>query len=176
MLTPPVSAHDHVQGPAKAPVTLVEFGDFECPYCGAAYPVVKQLQRLFKTQMRFVFRHFPLTQIHPHAEHAAEAAEAVGAQGKFWEMHDTIFEHQEALRDADLVRYGASVGVDPQVIIDALATHAYLNRIKSDFMSGVRSGVNGTPTFFINGEKYDGAYDLESLREAINAEIESAVR
>jgi len=167
-LTPPVSARDHASGPATAPVTLVEYGDFECPYCGAAYPVVKEVQRHFRSRLRFVFRHFPLSQMHPHAEHAAEAAEAAGAAGKFWQMHDALYEHQRALADHDLVRYAVSVGVDPAVATEALIAHTYQERVKSDFMSGVRSGVNGTPSFFINGEKYEGSYDTDALTEAID--------
>jgi protein-disulfide isomerase len=166
-LRPPVTARDHAHGPADAPVTLVEYGDYQCPHCGAAHPVVKALERHFSRRLRFVFRNFPLTEAHPRAEPAAEAAEAAATVGKFWEMHDAIFEHQEALGDRDLVRYGTALGVDPEVISTALADHAFAPRIKEDFMSGVRSGVNGTPSFFINGEKYAGAYDLESMREAI---------
>ena len=117
--------------------------------------------------MCFVFRHFPLTQIHPHAEHAAEAAEAAGAQGKFWQMHDTLFEHQHALDDAHLVRYAAELKLDVDRFERELAEHVYANRVREDFLSGVRSGVNGTPTFFINGLRYDGSYDLEMLLAAI---------
>jgi protein-disulfide isomerase len=168
-LTPPVSARDHAIGPATAPVTLVEYGDYECPYCGAAYPVVKELQRHFRARLRFVFRNFPLSQIHPHAEHAAEAAEAAGEAGKFWEMHDTLYEHQRALADPDLLRYAAAVGVDPGIVAEALIAQTYRERVRSDFTSGVRSGVNGTPSFFINGEKYDGSYDAGALRKAIDA-------
>jgi protein-disulfide isomerase len=168
-LTPPPGARDHARGPADAPVTLVEYSDFECPYCGAAYPVVKALLRRFGHRLRFIFRHFPLTQIHPHAAHAAEAAEAASDAGKFWEMHDAIFEHQQALTDRDLAGYGAQAGIDPAVIAGALAAHTYAPRVQEDFMSGVRSGVSGTPTFFINGQKYDGNYDAGSLGEAILA-------
>jgi protein-disulfide isomerase len=167
-LRPPVTARDHAQGSADAAVTLVEYGDYQCPHCGAAHPVVKALERHFGRRLRFVFRNFPLTQAHPRAEPAAEAAEAAATVGKFWEMHDAIFEHQEALADRDLVRYGTALGVDPEVISSALADHTFASRIKEDFMSGVRSGVNGTPSFFINGEKYDGAYDLASMTEAID--------
>jgi protein-disulfide isomerase len=166
-LTPPVGARDHARGSATAPVTLVEYGDYECPHCGVVYPIVQALARHFGHRLRFVFRNFPLTQVHPHAQHAAEAAEAAGQAGKYWEMHDKIFEHQAAMTDRDLVHYGQQVGVEPSVIEDALAAQTYKARVREDFMSGVRSGVNGTPTFFINGEKYEGAYDAESLKEAI---------
>src|SRR6202043_2599481 len=130
-----------------------EYGDYECPYCGAAHPVVKALQRHFGKDLRFVYRHFPLSQVHPHAEHAAEAAEAAGAQGKFWEMHDLLFDNQRALGDHDLLRYAAQAGADPTEVADALVARTYRGRVREDFMSGVRSGVNGTPSFFINGEK-----------------------
>jgi protein-disulfide isomerase len=166
-LTPPPSARDHAHGPADAPVTLVEYGDFECPHCGTVYPVVKAVQRRFGHRLRFIFRNFPLAQVHPHAAHAAEAAEAAADAGKFWEMHDAIFEHQGAMTDRDLAGYGAHAGIDPAVIASALAAHTYAARVREDFMSGVRSGVNGTPTFFINGQKYDGGYDAGSLEKAI---------
>jgi len=170
-LTPPVSSHDHIHGDASAAVTLVEYGDYECPYCGKAHPLVKALQRHFGKRMRFVFRNFPLTQVHQHAEHAAEAAEAAEAAGQFWPMHDVIFEHQAALDDSDLVRYAEGLGLPGAVIVDALAGQKHASRIRQDFLSGVRSGVNGTPSFFINGQKYEGEYDLASMTEAIEAEM-----
>ncbi len=166
-LKPPVGANDHVQGPAKAPVTMVEYGDYQCPYCGEAYPVVKALQRRLGDKMRFVFRNFPLAESHPHAEHAAEAAEAAGAQGKFWEMHDLLYENQDALEDEDLVRYAKALHLDVPRFIKEMEAHAYAERVRADFSSGVRSGVNGTPTFFINGVRHDGAFDLGSLMAAI---------
>jgi protein-disulfide isomerase len=166
-LRPPVSERDHLAGDPAAPVVLVEYGDYECPYCGAAYPVVKRLQRHFGERMCFVFRNFPLTESHPHAEHAAEAAEAAGAAGRFWEMHDAIFEHQSALDDPHLVRYGEGIGVSGSVIEEALETERFAAHIRQDFLSGVRSGVNGTPTFFINGQRYDGDYDVTSLTSAL---------
>jgi len=173
-LMPPPSARDHARGPADAPVTLVEYGDYECPHCGTTYPVVRALERRFGDRLRFIFRNFPLTQVHPHAEHAAEAAEAAAHAGKFWEMYDRIFEHQDAMTDRDLAGYAADLGVDPSVITHALAAHTYAPRVKEDFMSGVRSGVNGTPTFFINGKKYDGDYDAGSLGDAIEDAIAGA--
>ena len=166
-LKPPVGANDHVQGPAKAPVTLVEYGDYECPYCGEAYPVVKALQKRLGDQMRFVFRNFPLAEAHPHAEHAAEAAEAAGAQGKFWEMHDLLYENQDALEDEDLVRYARALHLDVPRFVKEMESGAYLERVREDFRSGVRSGVNGTPSFFINGARHDGPFDLASLLAAI---------
>jgi protein-disulfide isomerase len=167
----PVGANDHVQGPAKAPVTIVEYGDYECPYCGEAYPVVKALQKRVGEQMRFVFRNFPLAEAHPHAEHAAEAAEAAGAQGKFWEMHDLLYENQDALEDEDLVRYAKALHLDVPRFIKEMEAHAHAERVRADFSSGVRSGVNGTPTFFINGVRHDGAFDLGSLMAAIKEAV-----
>ena len=160
-LTPPVGPSDHVDGPADAPVTLVEYGDYECPFCGAAYPVVKAVQHALGARLRFVFRNFPLAEIHPHAQHAAQAAEAAGAQGKFWEMHDTIFEHQDALEDADLVGYAKALGLDAARISQELRDGTFVKRVRDDFRNGVRSGVNGTPTFFVNGERYEGSWANE---------------
>ncbi len=173
-LMPPPGARDHARGPADAPATLVEYGDFECPHCGTTYPVVRGLERRFGDRLRFIFRNFPLTQVHPHAEHAAEAAEAAARAGKFWEMYEAIFEHQGAITDRDLAGYAAGLGLDPSVITHALAEHTYAPRVQEDFMSGVRSGVNGTPTFFINGKKYNGDYDAGSLGEAIEEAIADA--
>ena len=170
-LKPPVGANDHVQGSAKAPVTLVEYGDYECPYCGEAYSVVKELQKRLGDQMRFVFRNFPLAQAHPHAEHAAEAAEAAAAQGKFWEMHDMLYENQDALEDEDLVRYARALHLDVPRFVKEMEAGTYTERVREDFRSGVRSGVNGTPTFFINGARHDGAYDLASLLAAIEEAV-----
>jgi protein-disulfide isomerase len=166
-LTPPVSIDDHVQGPSSAPVTLVEYGDYECPYCGAAYPIVKELQRRLGDQLRFIFRNFPLTNAHPHAEHAAEAAEAAAGQGKFWEMHDALYENQDALADQELTSLAEGVGLDVGLFEDDMVARKFAPRVRADFMSGVRSGVNGTPSFFINGERHDGSYDLETLQEAV---------
>jgi protein-disulfide isomerase len=166
-LRPAVSASDHAAGPADAPVTLVEYGDYECPHCGRAYPIVRELQKRMGRRLRLVFRNFPLAEIHPHAEHAAEAAEAAAAQGKFWEMHDVIFEHQAHLADADLVRYAKDLGLDAGRVKDELAAGAHLDRVREDFGSGVRSGVNGTPTFFINGTRYDGSWDLDTFAEVL---------
>jgi protein-disulfide isomerase len=170
-LIPPVSSSDHMLGDPSAPVILVEYGDYECPYCGEAYPVIKALERHFGKRMSFVFRNFPLNQSHPYAEHAAEAAEAAGAEGQFWPMHDVIYEHQSALDDAHLVRYAEGIGVPRAVIVSALTDHTHASRVRQDFLSGVRSGVNGTPSFFINGQKYEGGYDLASLREAVEEEL-----
>ena len=156
-----------LQGPLDAPVTLVEYGDYECPYCGEAYPIVKDLQAAAGRRLRFVFRNFPHHDVHPHAEHAAEAAEAAGAQGKFWEMHDLLYEHQRHLADDDLHAYAEELGLDVERFDKELAEHVHAARVREDFMGGVRSGVNGTPTFFINGVRHDDSYDAEVLLEAI---------
>jgi len=141
----PVSERDYSQGPGDAPVTLVEYGDFECPYCGRAYPIVKEVQRRLGERLRFVFRNFPLTQVHPHAQHAAEAAEVAGAQGKFWGMHDTLFEHQRTLGDDHLVEHTARVGLDSGRLVEEMERGAYAGRVRQDFLSGVRSGSHARP-------------------------------
>jgi protein-disulfide isomerase len=171
-LTLPVNEHDHVLGPEIAPVTLVEYGDFECPYCAAASVIVKQVLEIMGDQLRFVFRHFPLTQIHPHAEPAAEAAEAAGAQGQFWEMHDVLYENQPRLDSRHLVLFAEELGIDIARFVRELEDGLYRDRVRGDFLGGVRSGVNGTPAFFINGARYDGSWDLPPLVEA----LESAAR
>jgi protein-disulfide isomerase len=160
-LTPPVTEADHTAGADDAPVTLVEYGDYECPYCGMAHPVVKRAQRELKNRLRFVFRNFPLAEAHPHARVAAQAAEAAAAQGKFWEMHDMVFEHQAALEVEDLVSYAKALGLDTQRFALDLAEGTHAKRVRDDFRSGVKSGVNGTPTFFINGARYDGSWANE---------------
>jgi len=165
----PVSERDHIRGPASAPVTLVEYGDYQCPYCGEANPIVEEVQRELGAKLRFVFRNFPLAEIHPHAEHAAEIAEAAATHNKFWEVHDLLYAHQNALGDQQLAEYAALVHLSAAEIKSALIQHAYQGRIHEDFMSGVRSGVNGTPTFFINGVRHDGSYDRDSLLTAIAA-------
>ena len=175
-LTPSVGDGDHVQGPATAPVTLVEYGDYECPYCGAAYPTVKEIQRRLGDRLRFVFRNFPITTAHPHAEHAAEAAEAAGAQGRFWEMHDALYEPQRARGDRRLTEYAASLGLDVERWGSDMETQAHRERVRADFMSGVRSGVNGTPTFFINGRRHDGSHDLGTLLAAIETAMPATAR
>jgi protein-disulfide isomerase len=170
-LTVPIGERDHVVGPETAPVTIVEYGDYECPFCGAAHPVTKALQQALGDNLRFAYRHFPLSQIHPHAYQAAEAAEAAGAQGRFWEMHDLLFLNQRALSTQDLLGYASVLGLDLEPFAEDLAEHRHAPRIREDFLSGVRSGVNGTPTFFINGARHDGGYDLPSMLEAIQAHL-----
>lgn len=166
-LTPPVSDSDHRIGPDDAPVTLVEYGDFECPHCGRAYPIVEEARRIMGRRMRLVYRHFPLSEVHPHAQHAAEAAESAGAQGAFWEMHHTLFENQDALEDEDLILYAKALGLDPKRVATDLVEGKYEPRVRADFRSGVRSGVNGTPTFFINGVRLDVSWDLPTLVAAL---------
>ena len=166
-LTPPVGERDHARGPAEAPLTLVEYGDFECPYTRRARPVVERLGRDFGDRLRFVYRHFPLTRIHPHAQDAAEAAEAAASQGRFWEMHDVLFENQRALEDEDLSRYAAQVGLDTARFERELAEHAHALRVNDDVGSGLRSGVRGTPTFFVGGLRHNGPSDLATLRTVL---------
>ena len=167
-LNPRVSEQrDHLLGPRAAPVMLVEYGDFECPYCGQAHLILRELLREVGGAVRLAFRHFPLAQIHPHAQAAAEAAEAAGAQHKFWEMHDILFENQDALEDEDLLGYAQALGLDLERFQLDLLRHAFAPRVREDFLSGVRSGVNGTPTFFINGQRHDGPWDLQSLLSAV---------
>ena len=172
-LTVPVHQDDHVQGPATAPVTLVEYADYECPYCADAYPVVKMIQKQLGSSLRFVFRHFPRSDFHQHARHAAEAAEAAAAQGKFWEMDGTLFEHQRALEDADLEYYAAQLGLAIETFKQEMAQHIYAQRIYEDIESGTRSGVRGTPTFFINGMLHEDTYTLEVLLPAIKKALGS---
>src|SRR5881296_1226724 len=139
-LTPPVGKRDHIQGPSSAIVTLLEYGDYQCPFCGDAYPIIKKLQQYFGDQLRFVFRNFPLTRVHAYAQRAAEAAEAAGGQGKFWEMHDHLFEHQEALDVKDLVRAAVALGLDKAKFEREVAEHAYADRVQQDIQSGIDSG------------------------------------
>jgi protein-disulfide isomerase len=173
-LIPPVSSRDHIKGPRNVPVTLVEYGDYECPYCGQAYWFVKDLEQSLGDLLCFAFRNFPLTNVHPHAEHAAEAAEASGAQGKFWEMRDCLFEHQQALHDRDLVDYAADIGIDVPLFVSEMTAHRYADRVREDFLSGVRSGVTSTPTFFINRARYQGSLNLRSLLTAIEQVADEA--
>lgn len=168
-LTVAVGEHDHRQGPDDAPVTLVEYGDYECPSCGMAYPIVKAVQRHLGAKLRFVFRNFPLAHAHPHARLAAEAAEAAGAQGRFWEMHDALYEHQDALGAPTLTRYAEALGLDVSHFSRDLQHHAFAARVDADLESGAFSGVNGTPTFYVNGRRHDGPFDAESLLAAIAA-------
>jgi protein-disulfide isomerase len=162
-LAAPVTGEDHIRGPATAPVTLVEYGDYQCPYCGMAHPIVQELLRERPNVVRFAFRHFPLTNVHPFAEVAAETAEAAGARQRFWQMHDWLFEHQDQFDPVHLAAGVEEVGLPVDEVIQEVNDHIYLDRIRRDFVSGARSGVNGTPTFFINGLRHDGGYSLPEL-------------
>ena len=170
-LTQPVSERDHAEGPANAPLTLVEYGDYQCPYCGAAYPVVKRLQKTLGKNLRFVFRNFPLTQAHEYAMIAAEAAEAAALLGKFWPMHDIIYEHQNELSPEALAQWGLKLGLSDEQLEKALEQPEIAKRIKEDRQSAIRSGVNGTPTFYINGSRYDGVPDYESMLSTLESEL-----
>jgi protein-disulfide isomerase len=162
-------AWDHIQGSPHAPAVLVEYGDYECPYCGMAFPNVKAVQAEMGDRMAFVYRHFPLTHVHPHAEPAAETAEAAGAQGDFWGMHDMLFTHQRALAPAHLLEYAAVLGLDVDRFARELAERAYAPRVAEHFRSGVESGVAGTPTFFVNGVHVDSGYDAPTLLAVVQA-------
>jgi protein-disulfide isomerase len=165
----PVSPDDHIQGTPHAPITLVEYGDFECPHCGRAHVVVKRLQKHFADRMEYVYRNFPLTQIHPMAEPAAEAAEFAGAKGKYWPMHDAIFENQRMLSPELLVELATRLQLDPDELATAVDEQQFVDRITRDVEGGERAGVHGTPTFFINGQQYQGPWELEDLAEVMEA-------
>ncbi len=167
---------DHFLGPDDAPVTLVEYGDLECPYCRQVNPVIRELRSRLGRRVRYVFRHFPIRSTHIHAQLAAEATEAAGAQGKFWEMQELLLEHQEALDETHLIQYATDLDLDLDRFKRDLDEHVYAEKVREDFHGGIRSGVNGTPTFFINGVRYDGAWDLESLVDAIEKPLGVQVR
>jgi protein-disulfide isomerase len=172
-LTPPVGPHDHAQGNAHAPITLVEYGDYECPFCGRAFLVAKAMQQALGDSLRFVFRNFPLSTVHPHAVRAAQAAEAAALQGSFWEMHDLLFENQEALEDEDLLEYAGQLELDLPRFLRDIDSPEVTARIRADFLSGARSGVNGTPTFFVNGQRYDASWEPEELLTRLRALLDA---
>jgi protein-disulfide isomerase len=172
----PVTDDDHIIGPETAPVTLVEYGDYQCPYCGFAYPAVKELLRLRGDVVRFAFRHFPLMEVHPFAELAAETAEAAGVRGRFWQMHDWLFEHQELIDPVHLAQGIADVGLPADEVVDEVNKHVHLDRIQRDFASGVRSGVGGTPTFFVNNFRHEGGYSVPELVDAVDQAAEAVQR
>jgi protein-disulfide isomerase len=163
----PVSTEDHILGPGNAPATLVEYGDYECPHCARAYPIVQRVQKHFGSRLRFVFRNFPLSEMHPNAEFAAEVAEFAGANGKFWEMHDRLFENQSRLGGPLYAELTQQLHLSKDDLREALETREYRDRVHADFIGGVRSGVNGTPTFFINGHRHDASFEFENLVSAI---------
>ncbi len=164
-----VSAEDHARGEASAKVTLVEYGDFQCPHCAMAHAIVSKIEKHYGDRLRFVYRNFPLTEIHPLAEPAAEAAEYAGSKGKYWEMYDAIFAHQRSLSEKMLRTTAESVGLDGEEAASAVEDGAFAEKIERDVDGGERSGVHGTPTFFINGEQYEGAWEYEELLAAIDA-------
>jgi protein-disulfide isomerase len=166
-----VSSKDHIQGNANAPIELVEYGDYQCPHCGRAYPIIKSIQKKLGTQLKFVFRNFPLAEVHPNAVHAAVASEAAAMQNKFWEMHDHLFEYQTRLDDVALVKYAANLHLNVEQFEVDFDRPELMEKVDGDFESGVRSGVNGTPSFFVNGEKYNGSWDEETFLEFLESLI-----
>jgi len=169
VLSIPVTKNDHFQGPFDAPVTLVEYGDYECPHCGRAYPIVKEVQKKMGARLRFVFRNFPLTNAHPNAELAAESAEAAGSQGKFWEMHDLLYENQETLGGELVQSLAKDLNLNLKKFVDDIETRKFKEHVKKDFMGGVKSGVNGTPGFFIKDVRYDDSWDPDTLSSILEA-------
>jgi protein-disulfide isomerase len=162
-LRPPVSEKDHIQGDKNAPIELVEYGDYQCPHCGEAYPIIKSIQKKLGKNLKFVFRNFPLAESHPDATNAAIATEAAAVQGKFWEMHDMVFEHQGNLSDRALEKYAQKIGLDTSRFKTDFAKKEIQDKVGADLESGIRSGVNGTPSFFINGKKYNDSWDADTL-------------
>lgn len=160
-------ARDHVIGPDAAPVTLLEYGDYECPDCGRAYPLLDDLRHRFGDRLRFAFRHFPLFTVHRHASAAAQAAEAAAAQGQFWPMHDLLYLNQDRLGTPDFTHYALKLGLEIYRFEQAMAEQTYLKRVEADFTSGQQSGVRGTPTLFINGVRYANPIELDALSHAI---------
>jgi protein-disulfide isomerase len=176
ILNPPVGPDDHILGPTHAPVTLVEYGDYECPHCGRAHVILQTVLSGLGDQVRFIFRNFPLAEVHPHAQVAAEAAESIAAHGgneAFWAMHDTLYENQDALETDDLLEYALAAGVEPALVAGDLTSSAMTSHVRKDFRSGVRSGVNGTPTFFVNGRRFMGDWSDPS---AFTAALHAAAR
>ena len=165
----PVDSHDHVLGRDDAPVTVVEYGDYQCPYCGAAQPQVRKVLDRFGDDIRFVFRHFPLTEVHPMAAIAAVTAEFAGAHGQFWQAHEALYANQARLGPELLFEIVQGLGLEPAQLKAEIDADTYTEKVQADFNGGIRSGVNGTPTFFINGTRHDGAYSFEALSQAIEA-------
>jgi protein-disulfide isomerase len=170
-LKPPFNKTDHFLGDFQSPVQLLEFGDFQCPHCGAAHPMLKELTKKYGSRMVFIFRHFPLSESHPYAQLAAVASEAAGRQGKFWEMHDLIFENQAGLNEEMLIGLAKILHLNMVVFREDLTSPALLDQVESDFESGIISGVNGTPTFYVNGSRYSGPYTLLSLSHVLDQAI-----
>lgn len=168
VLKVPVTSADHILGPDSAVVTLVEYGDYQCPHCAAAQLPVKQILLRYGERVRLVFRHFPLTEIHPMAGLAAESAEFAGADGRFWNMHDAIFANQPRLSPELLVTLASALELSPHALREALASGVHARKVQADFLGGVRSGVNGTPTFFVNGVRHDGGYSAPALVASVD--------
>ena len=172
----PVSAHDHVRGPENAPLTLVQYGDFQCPHCAAAYEEVAAIANELSDSLRLVLRHFPIAQVHPQAQRAAEAAEAAASQGRFWDTASLLYENQEELDDHSLGRYARKAGLDLKRFKKEVSSGVHVPRVRADYLGGVRSGVNGTPTFFINGKRYEGTFKSEAFVAALLNESRSVQR
>jgi protein-disulfide isomerase len=173
-LTIDVNNRDHISGSLIAPIVLVEYGDYECPYCGLAYPIVKNIQRKLGDGMRFVFRNFPLSKIHPHAFRAAVATEAAALQQKFWEMHDIVFENQKKLDNGDIVVLAQNIGLDPERFKQDIQRIDLAEKVEQDFEKGIRLGVNRTPTFFVNEKKYDGGLEEGQLFQFLKDQLKIA--
>ena len=171
-LTVPVNiGSDHIRGSVNAPLNIVEYGDYECPYTAMAYPIVKDIMRQFGDKIYFVFRNFPLNDIHPHAQNAAEAAEAAAAQDKFWEMHDYLFEHHKVLDYTHLLEYAHKVGLDIVRFKKEMSGHVYASLIEESLKTGINNGVEGTPTFFVNGIRYEQSWDLKTFSETLQKHL-----
>jgi protein-disulfide isomerase len=170
-LKPPVNSKDHIMGKNTAPLELVEYGDYQCPHCGHAYPIIKNVQRRLGDNLKFVFRNFPLSESHPDAFNAAVAAEASGLQRKFWEMHDIIFENQQELNWENLFLYAKTIGLDLERFKSDIQINTLTTKVEQDFESGVRSGVNGTPSFFINGVKYNGNWEEDVFYQYLKSKL-----
>jgi len=176
MLKVQVTSTDHIQGDEQAPFTLVEYGDYECPHCGFAYPIVKKVQQHFGKQLRFVFRNFPLNEIHPHAQAAAETAEFAATKGRFWEMHDAILENQQNIGLPIFLELAKEMGLSAADLRSALSAQIFSSRVREDVVGGVSSGVKGTPTFFINRCRHEGPYEFEDLVQAIEVQPAQKIR
>ncbi len=159
----PINEKDHFQGDLHAPIQLVEYGDYQCPYCGQAYGIVKNIQEKLGKNLLFVFRNFPLTEMHPHALTAAVASEVAAKHGKFWEMHDALYENQKNLSDSNIIQLAEEIGIDTEEFEKDFQNEEFVNKVQADFESGVRSGVNGTPSFYVNGKKYEDSWDYDSF-------------
>jgi protein-disulfide isomerase len=172
-LTISVNSNDHLFGNSNATLELVEYGDYECPYCGRAYPIVKDIKKKLDGDIKFVFRNFPLSKIHPHAFMAAVATEAANLQGKFWEMHDMVFENQKSLNEGNIIHFASLLGLDADRFKEDIQNKLLFEKVEKDFESGLRSGVNRTPTFFINGEKFEGDWSNGELLDYLKAQLDA---